>query len=142
MAMATRNIQMNVTADQLYDVLVDYERYPEFCDDVAAIQVLSRNGDRARVKFTIKVIKSIEYTLDLVGVPGKSLKWTLADSKWMKTNNGGWDIESGAGGVDVRYGVEVTLGMFVPKRITQKIVETTFPAMLKQFKTRAESLHR
>jgi coenzyme Q-binding protein COQ10 len=142
MAMATRNISMNVTADQLYDVLVDYERYPEFCDDVASIEVISRNGDRARVKFTIKVIKSIDYTLDLVGTPGKSLKWTLADSKWMKTNTGGWDIEADGDRVDVRYGVEVTLGMFVPKRITQKVVETTFPAMLRQFKNRAESLHR
>ena len=142
MAGATRSVIVNVTPEQFYSVVADFESYPEFCADVHAIRVTSRDGDKARVVFTIKVVKSIEYTLDLVGVPGKSLKWTLHQSKWFKHNDGGWDIKDlGDGRCEATYGVDVGLGVFVPKAITKTLVQTTFPAMLKQFKARAEKLY-
>ena len=141
MAGATRNVIINVTPEQFYSVVADFESYPSFCNDVDAIAVLSRDGDRSRVRFTIKVVKSIEYTLDLVGVPNESLKWTLHQSKWFKHNSGGWDIKDlGDGRIEATYGVEVGLGVFVPKAITKRLVELTFPAMLNQFKKRAEQL--
>jgi ribosome-associated toxin RatA of RatAB toxin-antitoxin module len=142
MAGATRSVVINVTPEQFYAVVADFEAYPSFCNDVDAIQVDARDGDRARVTFTIKVVKSIQYTLDLVGTPNTSLKWTLYRSKWFKHNTGGWDIKDlGDGRIEATYGVDVGLGVFVPKAITKRLVELTFPAMLNQFKARAEQLH-
>jgi ribosome-associated toxin RatA of RatAB toxin-antitoxin module len=142
MAAATRSVIINVSPEQFYSVVQDFESYPQFCNDVSAIEVLRRDGENARVRFTIKVIKSIEYTLDLVGVPQESLKWTLAASKWFKFNDGGWDIKNlGDGRIEASYGVDVGLGVFVPKAITRRLVELTFPAMLNQFKARAERLY-
>ncbi len=141
MAGATRSLIINVTPEQFYSVVMDFDAYPSFCNDVDAIKVLSNEDGRARVRFTIKVIKSIEYTLDLVGVPNQSLKWSLHQSKWFKHNDGGWDIKDlGDGRIEATYGVEVGLGVFVPKAITKRLVELTFPAMLNQFKKRAEQL--
>ena len=141
MAVATRSVIINVTPEEFYSVVADFDSYPEFCNDVDAIKVVSRNGDSARVLFTIKVVKSIQYTLDLVGKPNTELKWTLHSSKWFKHNNGGWDIKDlGDGRIEATYGVDVGLGVFVPRAITKRIVELTFPAMLNQFKKRAEQL--
>jgi len=141
MAGATRSVIINVTPEEFYSVVADFEAYPSFCNDVDAIRVTSRDGDSARVVFTIKVVKSIEYTLDLVGKPHTELKWTLHSSKWFKHNNGGWDIKDlGDGRIEAHYGVDVGLGVFVPKAITKRLVELTFPAMLNQFKKRAEQL--
>ncbi|MEE2835185.1 MAG: SRPBCC family protein [Myxococcota bacterium] len=141
MAVANRSVIINVTPEQFYSVVADFEAYPEFCNDVEAIEVLSRDGDSARVLFTIRVVKSIQYTLNLVGRPHSELKWTLHSSKWFKHNNGGWDIKDlGDGRIEASYGVDVGVGVFVPKAITRRIVELTFPAMLNQFKKRAEQL--
>ena len=141
MAVANRSVIINVTPEQFYSVVADFEAYPEFCNDVEAIEVLSRDGDSARVLFTIRVVKSIQYTLNLVGRPHSELKWTLHSSKWIKHNNGGWDIKDlGDGRIEASYGVDVGVGVFVPKAITRRIVELTFPAMLNQFKKRAEQL--
>ena len=141
MAVATRSVIINVTPEEFYSVVADFESYPQFCNDVDAIEVLSRQGDTARVLFTIKVVKSIQYTLNLVGKPHTELKWSLHSSKWFKHNNGGWDIKDlGDGRIEATYGVDVGLGVFVPRAITKRIVELTFPAMLNQFKKRAEQL--
>ena len=69
MAVANRSVIINVTPEQFYSVVADFEAYPEFCNDVEAIEVLSRDGDSARVLFRIRVVKSIQYTLNLVGRP-------------------------------------------------------------------------
>ena len=75
-----------------------------------------------------------------MGRPHSELKWTLHSSKWFKHNNGGWDIKDlGDGRIEASYGVDVGVGVFVPKAITRR-VELTFPAMLNQFKKRAEQL--
>ena len=141
MAVATRSVIINVTPEEFYSVVADFESYPQFCNDVDAIEVLSRQGDTVRVLFTIKVVKSIQYTLNLVGKPHTELKWSLHSSKWFKHNNGGWDIKDlGDGRIEATYGVDVGLGVFVPRAITKRIVELTFPAMLNQFKKRAEQL--
>ena len=141
MAVATRSVIINVTPEEFYSVEADFESYPQFCNDVDAIEVLSRQGDTARVLFTIKVVKLIQYTLNLVGKPHTELKWSLHSSKWFKHNNGSWDIKDlGDGRIEATYGVDVGLGVFVPRAITKRIVELTFPAMLNQFKKRAEQL--
>ena len=54
MAVANRSVIINVTPEQFYSVVADFEAYPEFCNDVEAIEVLSRDGDSARVLFTIR----------------------------------------------------------------------------------------
>ena len=112
MAVANRSVIINVTPEQFYSVVADFEAYPEFCNDVEAIEVLSRDGDSARVLFTIRVVKSIQYTLNLVGRPHSELKWTLHSSKWFKHNNGGWDIKDlGDGRIEASYGVDVGVGV-------------------------------
>ena len=57
MAVANRSVIINVTPEQFYSVVADFEAYPEFCNDVEAIEVLSRDGDSARVLFHIRVVE-------------------------------------------------------------------------------------
>lgn len=147
MPVAKRSIEINVSPEDFYSVLVDYENYPTFLRDVDQVQVHSRDGENAVITQYVKVIKSIGMTIKLEGEVGKKLHWTLKDSKWMRKNDGGWDLEALPDGrTKAIYGVEVEvqiprlLRKLVPSDLQQRLVETTFPAMLNQFKDRAEAI--
>ena len=148
MTAAKRDIEINVSPENFYSVLVDFEAYPRFLRDVDEVKVHSRDGDNAVITQYVKVIKSIGMTIRLEGEVGKKLHWTLQDSKWMVKNDGGWDLEALPDGrTKATYGVEVEvhiprlLRKLVPSDLQQRLVEKTFPAMLNQFKDRAESIH-
>ena len=82
--------------------------------------------------------KSIQYTLNLVR-PHSELKWTLHSSKWSH-NNGGWDIKDSATVVLRRATASTLASASLSPRRSRDASSATFPAMLNQFKKRAEQL--
>ncbi|MBI4860691.1 MAG: hypothetical protein HY815_10590 [Candidatus Riflebacteria bacterium] len=63
---ATKTAIANVSTKEFFEVIRDYERYPEFVENMTVAEVLKRSKKGARVRFVIKVIKQIEYTIDTV----------------------------------------------------------------------------
>jgi len=55
MAGATRSIEVNAPAEVLFDVIADYEKYPEFLSDMESVRVLRTDGDDAQVEFTLNL---------------------------------------------------------------------------------------
>lgn len=136
---AKRDIVINANAQKCYEVIADFERYPDFVEEMKKVRVLSHSGDRWRVEYTIHIVKDIVYTLDLTGVPGKSLTWTL-HSGWFKRNDGGWTLEElGPDKTRATYTVDIDVGPLVPKKILDMAVGQNFPAMLERFKKRIET---
>jgi len=141
MAGATRSIEINAPADAVYDVIVDYEKYPEFLSDMESARVLNRDGDRVRAEFTLNLIKRVQYTLDLVGDRPRSLRWTLNRAKLFRHNNGSWEIEElGPDRVRATYSIDIGFFVLVPRSISNRLVGSSLPATLEAFKRRAESL--
>ena len=141
MAGATQTIVVDVPREEFFEVVRDYERYPEFLDDMEASEVLSRDGDVAEVEFTLNVIKRISYTLRLVESGSERIEWSLVRGMF-KRNDGGWTLEELPGGrTRATYSIEITLGVFLPGTIVNRLVGKTLPATLQAFKQRAESLH-
>jgi coenzyme Q-binding protein COQ10 len=141
MAGATRSIEINAPADVFYDVIADYEKYPEFLSDMETVRVLSQDGPNAQVEFTLNLIKRVSYVLDLRGDPPHGVRWTLARAKMFKHNTGSWEIEElGARRVRATYSIDIGLVMLVPKGISNRLVGKSLPATLESFKRRAESL--
>ena len=95
----------------------------------------------ADVEFTLNVIKRVTYTLRLTEQPpDKGLTWELVEGMF-KSNSGGWALEELPGGrTKASYEVEVSVGIFVPGAIVNRLVGKTLPATLRAFKERAESL--
>lgn len=138
---AEQSIIVNAPPKALYDVIVDYERYPEFLSEVESIRILKRSGDVVDVEYTVNVVKRVSYVLRLTGTPHTSVSWTLVKASFMKSNNGGWKLQAlPDGSTKATYGLEVKVGRLVPGRIVDRLAGKTLPATLQAFKKRAESM--
>ena len=142
MPAAEKTIIIDAPISVLYQVITDYEKYSEFLPEVSKVEVISRTGNVVRAKYTVKLIKTISYVIDLTEIENSSVKWTLVESSIMKSNIGGWTLRDlGDGRCEATYGLDVALkGVFVPGSIRTKMTEGTLPSTLEAFKRRAESL--
>ena len=137
---AQRTIIINTTPDVLFKVITDYSQYPSFLPEVEKIDIISRGDTSARVRYTVSLIKKVQYTIDLVEKPNDSVRWTLVESGLMKANNGGWALRDlGDGRTEVTYDVEVVPKGWVPKSIVNMLTNKSLPSTLDAFKKRAES---
>lgn len=142
MKSAVHSIEVDVTPEHFYAVITDFERYPDFVPQQTDARILNADPDRQswRVTFELSVAKKLRYTLDLKGDPGRSLDWSLVEGEWMKANVGGWTLEPLDGGRRTRahYRLDVDLGGFVPRTVTNSLTERTLPATLEAFRKEAE----
>lgn len=136
---ARQSIDIDARPDQVYDLIVDFGSYPNFVPNQSAARILSRDGDRWRVEFELSVARRLHYTLDLVGEPGRSLRWSLVSGDMMRSMSGGWTLEELAGGrTRATYELDVELSAFVPRSVARLLVERTLPSNLQAFKREAE----
>ncbi len=134
------SIVIHVPPKAVYDVVADFESYPEFLPDVKKAVIHSKNGKEMTAEFEIKVIKTIKYSLHFKFQPGKKLSWNFVKGDLFKSNTGSWDFsEIKKGQTKATYSVEVDFGLFVPKAIVSMLVGSNLPKMMERFKKRAES---
>ncbi len=137
---AKTSIIMDVPPKKIYDVVIDFENYPDFLPDVKKA-VVKKTGKDLVASFEISVIKTIHYTLRFHGIPAKKVVWSFVEGDIFKDNRGEWLFEpEGKNKTHVTYKIEVDFGLFVPSMITNKLVGKSLPAMMEKFKKRAESL--
>ena len=139
MAAASHSVIINAPASAVYQVITDFESYPDFVPNQVGARVLSRDDNQWRVEFELSVAKKLRYTLDLTGVLDRSLRWTLVQGDMMKENVGGWTLEVLPDGrTQATYTIEVALGGFVPRSIANSLVARTLPDNLEAFKREVE----
>ncbi|MCE9673468.1 SRPBCC family protein [Myxococcus stipitatus] len=137
---ATRTIVINAPVEKVFDVISNFERYPEFLPEVKEIRTSNRKGDTVDVHYKVDVVKTIRYTIRAVQERPRRLAWTYVEGEVMKDNKGSWLLEpEGEGKTRATYNVEMALGALVPKAIVNALVDTSLPKMLEAFKRRAES---
>jgi coenzyme Q-binding protein COQ10 len=140
MASATRSIVINAPPERVFDVIADYEHYPEFLPEVKSIRTSARQGSQVDIHYEVDVMKRIKYTLRMTEDRPKGLKWTFVEGEVMKDNTGGWVLEAQPDGkTKAIYTVDVALGMLVPKALVTAMVESSLPKMLEAFKKRIEA---
>ncbi len=140
---AEKSIDVNTSAEVLFSVIADYEKYPEFLKDIESAKIVKRGNGVTEAKFAITVVKRVEYTLRLHESPPNEVRWELVESNIMTVNNGGWKLETlGENKVRAHYRLEVGLPRFlpVPGSLVDKLTGQTLPATLEAFKKRAESM--
>jgi coenzyme Q-binding protein COQ10 len=141
MASATRSIVINASAERVFDVIADYEHYPQFLPEVKSIRTSARQGNQVDIHYEVDVMKRIKYTLRMTEDRPRGLKWTFVEGEVMKDNTGGWILEAQPDGkTKATYTVDVALGMLVPKALVTAMVESSLPKMLEAFKKRIEGL--
>ncbi len=143
MAKAERTEVFDVPVEKFYQAIVDYKSYPQFVDGMNSVEILQQAGEDATVKFNLKLIKEVTYTLKLAGKKNESVSWSLVSGDMMKVNNGGWKLKDlGGGKTEVTYHLEVELKGFLPGlgMVEKTMVSTNLPMNMKAFAKRAAAL--
>lgn len=140
----TERMVIRASPAHCYQVLTDFERYPEWAEDIKAVNVDERDeeGRASRVTFRAAAFgRSTSYTLryDYSGAPSR-LSWEQVDGDATRRLDGSYDIGPGEGGsADVTYhlvvDLKVPLPVFVKRRAEGRITHTA----LKELRERAES---
>jgi coenzyme Q-binding protein COQ10 len=139
MASATRSIVIDAPPERVFDVVSDYEKYPEFLSEVKSIRTSGRQGNQVDIHYEVDVMKRIRYTLRMTEDKPQGVKWTFVEGEVMKDNTGGWVLEALPDGkTKATYTVDVALGLLVPKALVTAMVESSLPKMLEAFKKRVE----
>ncbi|MBI2068142.1 MAG: SRPBCC family protein [Deltaproteobacteria bacterium] len=139
MTQASETIFIEAPAKTVYDIIMDFEKYPDFLPDVKEASLLSKKGNSLEVEFEIQVIKKINYSLKVSGTPGKKVAWSLLKGDFFKKNDGGWSLKEKNGKTEATYSVDIDFGIFVPSMITSKLIGSNLPGMLRRFKERIEN---
>ncbi|MBI3179892.1 MAG: SRPBCC family protein [Deltaproteobacteria bacterium] len=141
MPKAEHELDIHAPIERVFDVISDYEQYPEFLPEMREVRVLSRHDGVAVVQFELELVMRLSYTLRLTEERPHALTWTLEQAKMMSLNSGGWKLTAkDAKRTHATYGLEVKLRGLIPKSVSTRLIGTTLPATMERFKARAEAL--
>lgn len=131
------------TPEQFFNIISDYEKYPQFLSEVKSCKVIETKGNKKLVEFHVSVIKTFSYRLWLTETPGKSVHWTLESGDLFKTSTGSWDLEAADGGkkTKAKYAVDATFKIFVPGPVAKALVNVNLPNMMKAYQDRVKKLY-
>ena len=139
MAVARKSIEIEASRETVFGVIADYESYPTLLKDMEGAVVNSRNDGIVEATFSVNLIKRVSYTLRLEEKAPETLRWSLVKGPF-KQNDGGWTLhEIGPGRTRADYQIELRVSGFVPRAISDRLVEGSLPALLQSVKSEAES---
>jgi ribosome-associated toxin RatA of RatAB toxin-antitoxin module len=142
MAKAEKSIVINAPLEKVFEVIGDFEKYPEFLPEVKKAKVERAQGNVKEVTYTVDIkAKLITYTLQHTAKPPAELAWTMVRGEMMKGNDGAWLLKTVPGGTEATYRIDLKLGALVPSMVERLLAEQSLPGLLQNFKKRIEGLH-
>ena len=141
MAKTERSVVIRASPEKVFEVISDFEKYPEFLPVVKKVKVESAQGGVKEVTYTIDIkAKLISYTLRHTPKPPHELSWTMVRGEMMKGNDGAWVLKPVAEGTEATYKIDLRLGALVPSMVERKLAEQSLPGLLANFKKRIEGM--
>ena len=140
--MARRRIEVDVSAEHFFNVMVDYEKYPEFLPEFVEAEIIGESSEGRRVRFVRRFASiSMRFTLDFLEEPYRRLSWKAAQSDKFDLLQGSCEIETlSPETLFIHLDLETRLKGPFPKFLCTKVAELGMPTMLGNFKRRAEYL--
>lgn len=126
------------TPQQFYELITDYEKYPEFLSEVKSCKLIRTEGSRKLVEFSVSLIKSFSYRMWITESPHTHTEWTLESGDIFKTSTGSWDLEEVDGKTRAHYRVDATFKVFLPGPIAKSLVSVNLPLMMKSYHQRVK----
>lgn len=140
---STQSIVIKADAEDIMDVIADFEAYPEWADAVKSAHIVESNdeGYGTEVAFSLDagVLKD-EYTLayDWSQYPG-AVSWRLVTGKMQKAQNGTYSLSTAADGTKVTYTLSVDLSIPMIGLMKRKGEKMIMDTALKELKRRVEA---
>ena len=134
---------IRTTPEQCFDILIDFERYPEWAADIKAVTVAERDeqGRAALVTFRAAAFgRSTSYTLayDYTNAP-KALAWVQVDGDITRRLEGAYTLDSAGDDTEVVYHLTVELKVPLPGFVKRRAEGRIMGTALKELKVRAEA---
>jgi coenzyme Q-binding protein COQ10 len=129
------------TAEQMFDLVADVARYPEFLPWVIATRVRSDDGHEMvadmlvgfkalREKFTSRVLKDRPDRLEVIYVDGP-----------MRDLDNVWHFRTSPGGCEIDFRVEFAFKNKMFEMLAGQYFDRAFRKMVAAFETRADALY-
>lgn len=145
MAVVSKEVVIDVPVERFFDLVVDYERYPEFVPGIRSCRV-RRSGGEKHVEYELDLgVKRVRYVLRHEEVRPSRVSWSLVSGDMMKVSNGSWALADDGGRTRATYSVEIQVSRppLVPQaiidRVSDELTRVQLPRTLEAFKTRAEA---
>ncbi len=140
MAQAAVKELFDFKAEDIFSVIMDFEKYPDFLPEVSDCKIVAEGDDYKDVEMTVNFIKTAKYTIRVFNKENKKVWWELVEGDLFKKNNGVWTLDAIGSQTQVEYSLDVDFKIFVPGMIAKKAVAVSLPAMVKNFKKRVGSV--
>lgn len=141
---ATERMIVRASPDRCYEVVVDFERYPEWAADIKQVEVTERDdsGRPAVVAYRAAAFgRSTSYTLsyDYAGAP-RELTWVQTHGDLTSRLDGAYVFEPTVDGdTEVVYRLVVELKVPIPGFVKRRAEGRIMQTALKNLKARVES---
>lgn len=144
MATVKKQVIIEAPLEKFFDIVVDYERYPEFVPGIRACRVRERDGEK-HVEYELDLgVKRIRYVLRHEEKRPTSVSWSLVSGEMMKVSTGSWELSAQGAKTRALYTVEIQIARppLVPQmivdRVSDELTRIQLPKTLDAFKARAE----
>lgn len=138
------SLEIQSTPEELFEIITDLDAYPEWVDNLKAIEVLEETAEgyphRARMTVDAK-IKTVEYTLVYDYDYPVEVSWTSEAGGDLRQVDGAYRLvgEAGESPTTVHYDLEIDPGFPVPGFLLKQAEKTIIKSGLDGLKDRAES---
>ena len=140
---ATEHMKMEAPPERCYEVVLDFERYPEWVADIKHVEVLARDeqGRGTKVAFRAAAMgRSTSYTLayDYSDAP-RQVSWVLEKGDITRRLDGTYVFDPSDSGTEVTYHLAVELVVPLPGFIKSRAEGRIITNALRELKSRVEA---
>jgi ribosome-associated toxin RatA of RatAB toxin-antitoxin module len=140
---ATERMIMRATPTRCFEVVTDFERYPEWATDIKAVQVVERDdqGRATEVAFRAAAFgRSTSYTLQYdYGEAPQELSWVQIRGDYTSTLDGTYHFEASGDDTEVVYHLVAELKIPIPGFVKRRAQGRIMTIALRNLKARVET---
>lgn len=139
----TERMLIGGSPDQCFEVLTDFERYPEWAADIKAVTVDGRDPQGRPLEVTFRAAafgRSTSYSLryDYSSAP-RQLAWVQVAGDLTRRLDGSYELSpSGDGGTEITYRLTVDLKVPLPGFVKRRAEGRIMGTALRELKARVE----
>ena len=144
MALVSKEVVVQAGIEQLFDIIVDYARYPEFVPGIKACTPRAVGGE-THVEYDLDLgLRRIKYVLRHEAERPRKVSWSLVSGDVLKVSNGPWELTPEGDATRARYSVDIQIAKppLVPQalldRMSDQLTRVQLPRTLEAFRERAE----
>jgi ribosome-associated toxin RatA of RatAB toxin-antitoxin module len=135
-------MMIRATPEHCFDILADFERYPEWSPDIKSVTVLERDAEDRATRVAIRAgafgrSTSLTLAYDYHNAP-KELSWVQVDGDLTRRYDGSYTFDAVGDETEVTYTLTVELKVPLPGFIKRRAEGRLVGGALRELKARAE----